>query len=69
MCGGLDLKKVCATRFSPHHPQVGQCKQRVQLGGALGEPAVAHLDVAELALDDPKGVVQTQRAFGLLVCR
>lgn len=44
-------------QFGANHPQVGQRKQRLQLGGVLGQPAVAHFDVAELALDDPKRVL------------
>ena len=36
------------------HPDVGQRKQRDELCGVLGKPPVAHFDVTELALDDPK---------------
>lgn len=36
------------------HPQVGQRKQRYQLGGILGQAAVANLHMAELTLDYPE---------------
>lgn len=41
---------------APQHPQVGRCKQRVQLRGVLGQPAVALLRMPELALDHPERV-------------
>jgi hypothetical protein len=41
-------------RDAPHHPQVGQRKQRVQLRRVLRQPAVAHLHMPELALDHPE---------------
>ena len=40
-----------AHQSSAHHPQVGQRKQRAKLRGVLLQPAVAHFDVTELALD------------------
>ena len=46
------LLQQCAS----HHPQVGQCKQRVQLRRVLGQPSVAHLHVPELTFDDPERV-------------
>ena len=36
------------------HPDVGQHKQRDEICSVLGKPPVAHFDVTELALDDPK---------------
>ena len=44
-------------QFSAHHPQVGLGKQGVQLRGVLGQPPVAHLEMSELTLDDPKRVL------------
>lgn len=35
-----------------HHPQIAQGKQRLQLLRVLHQATVAHLHVAELALDD-----------------
>ena len=40
--------------LASHHPQIGQCKQRVQLRGVLGKSLVAHLDVTPLSFDDLK---------------
>ncbi len=34
------------------HPQIGQRKQRLQLRRVLGQAAIAHLHMPELALDD-----------------
>ena len=50
---------------APRHPQVGQRKQRVELRGVFLEPAVAHLDVAELALNDPKRLLHLGPDAGL----
>src|SRR6185437_9460014 len=47
----------CSDQLPAHHPDIRQRKQRVQLGGVLGQPAVANFDVAELALDHPEGVL------------
>ena len=56
------------------HPDVGQCKQRDELCGVLGKPPVAHFDVTELALDDPKRMLHLGphagfELFGLFVQR
>ena len=40
----------------PDHPQVAQGKQCYQLGGVLGQPFVANLGEAKLALDEPEWV-------------
>ena len=47
------------------HPQVGQRKQRHQVGRVLGQPPVLDLDVAELALDDPKRMLYLGAHAGL----
>ena len=39
---------------SPHHPQIGQRKQRHQLRRVLGQSPVTYLSVVKLALDDSK---------------
>ena len=44
-------------QLSACHPQIRQRKQRHQLGRVLGQPLVAHLGEAELALDDTKRVL------------
>ena len=49
-CPGPQQLRAC-------HPQVGQRKQRDNLGGVLLESAVANLHKAELALDHPKGML------------
>jgi hypothetical protein len=51
-----------------HHPDVGQRKQRHQIGRVLGQPPVLDLDVGKLALDDPKRVLYlgAYTRFGLL---
>lgn len=36
------------------YPQIGQREQGAYLGSILGEPAVAHLGIAELPLDYPE---------------
>ena len=41
-------------QFASHHPQVGQRKQREELGRVLLQGAVAHLDKSEPAFDNPK---------------
>ena len=41
-------------QFAAHHPQIRQREQRNQVRNVLFQPSVAHLHVAELALDDPK---------------
>jgi hypothetical protein len=48
-----------------HHPDVGQCKQRHQVGSVLGQPPVLDLDVAKLALDDPKRMFDLRSDAGL----
>lgn len=48
----------------PHHPEVGQREQREELGRVF-QPAVAHLDVAELAFDDAKRVLDLGPDAGL----
>ena len=49
--GGLQAhSSLLSHQTTPRHPQVGQRKQRVQLRGVLGQPAVAHLDMPELTL-------------------
>jgi len=51
-----------------HHPDVGQRKQRHQIGSVLGQSAGLHLDVAELALYDLKRMFHlgSDARFGLL---
>lgn len=44
-------------QLPPGHPEVGQRKQRVQLRGVLGQSAVSHLHMPELALDHPERVL------------
>lgn len=39
------------------HPQIRQREQRDQLRGVLGQPPIAHLGVAELALDQSEGML------------
>ena len=64
--GGLQAHS-CLRRHqtAPRHPQVGQRKQRVQLRGVLLQPAVAHLDVPELALDHPERMLDLRPNAGL----
>lgn len=45
------------TQRSTCHPLIGQREQRGQLRRVFGQPSVAHLHVAELALDDSKRVL------------
>lgn len=47
------------------HPQIGQRKQRVQLRRVLGQAAIAHLRMAELALDDTKRMLDLGTDTGL----
>lgn len=47
----------CGKQLTSHHPDIRQCKQRVQLRRVLGQAAVADRDVAELTLDQLEGVV------------
>ena len=47
------------------HPDVGQRKQRDELRGVLGKPPVAHFDVTELALDNPKRMLHLGAHAGL----
>lgn len=49
---------------APRHPRVGQRRQGVQLRGVLLQSAVAHLDVAELALDHPERVLHLRSNAG-----
>ena len=56
------------------HPDVGQRKQRDELRGILGKPPVAHFEVTELALDNPKRMLHLGahagfELFGLFVQR
>ncbi len=55
----LRAQLSCSEELAAHHPDIGQRKQRVQLGGVLGQAAVADFDVAELPLDYPEGVFAT----------
>jgi hypothetical protein len=41
----------------PGHPQIAQCKQRVQVRRVLCKPPVSELDMPELPFDDPKRVL------------
>jgi len=41
-----------------HRPQIGQRKQRLQLRRVLGQAAIAHLHMTELAFDDTEWVLQ-----------
>lgn len=50
---------------SPHHPQVGERKQRVQLRRVLGQAALAYLHMPKLALDDPKRVLDLGADAGI----
>ena len=47
------------------HPDVGQRKQRDELRGVFGKPPVAHFDVTELALDNPKRMLHLGAHAGL----
>ncbi len=47
------------------HPQVGQREQRVQLRRVLRQPAIPDLDVAELAFDDAKRMLDLGADSGL----
>lgn len=42
---------------APHHPQIAQREQRLQLRRVLGQSPVAHFHMPELALDHPKRVL------------
>lgn len=55
----------CDHESSPHHPQVGERKQGLQLGGVLGQTPVADLGVAKLALDHPKRMFNLGADAGL----
>ena len=48
-----------------NHPQVGQCKQCLDLQGVLLQATVAHLGEAKLALDYPKRVLNFGPNAGL----
>jgi len=48
-----------------HFPQVGQCKQHLQLRRVLGQTPVAHFGKAELAFDDAKRMLHTGTKAGL----
>ena len=39
------------------HPQIGQGKQRVELGSVLGQTAIAHLHTPKLTFDDAERVL------------
>ena len=47
------------------HPDVGQRKQRDELRRVFGKPPVAHFDVTELALDNPKRMLHFGAYAGL----
>ena len=49
--GGLP-RGQCATR----QIEIGQRKQGQDLGGVLGQPAIAHFAIAPQMFDDPKGM-------------
>jgi len=53
----LQAQLSCSEQPPTHHPDVRQRKQRVKLGGVLGQSPVADLEIAELALDHPKGML------------
>jgi len=55
----LRAQLSCSEQLPAHHPDIGQRKQRVQLGRVLGQATVANLEVTELALDHPEGVLAT----------
>src|SRR5258708_122163 len=50
------------------HPQIGQGKQRVELGRVLGQTAIAHLHMPKLAFDDAERVLclGSDLSFGAL---
>ena len=50
---------------APYHAQFAQLEQRVQLRSVLGQPAVAHLHMPELALDHPERVSDLSQDSGL----
>lgn len=52
---------------SPRQVKVGQSDQREHLGGVLRDPLVAHLRVAELALDDAEDMLDARADRGHLV--
>src|SRR5580700_3690708 len=47
-----------------HNDEVGKGKQRVQLGGVLGQAAVAQLAMAEQVLDHVEGVLDPGSDLG-----
>jgi len=61
--GGLQAHSSLRSLQKPAsgHPDVGQRKQRDELCGVLGKPPIAHFDVTELALDDPKADRKSNR--------
>ena len=74
--GGLQAHSSLRPLHKPAsgHPDVGQRKQRDELCGVLGKPPVAHFDVTELSLDNPKRMLHLGphagfALFGLLVQR
>ena len=52
-------------KYLSGHPDIGQRKQRQELGRVLGQPAIANLAVTELAFDHPKGVFHFGAHTGL----
>src|SRR5664280_1841204 len=52
-------------QLQARHPQVRQREQRLQLGGVLEQPSVAHLRVPELPLDDSERVLDLRAYAGL----
>ena len=48
-----------------HHPQVGERKHHQQLAGVLGQAPIANLAMPELALDDPKRMLDLGADAGL----
>ena len=56
-------------QFAAHHPKIGQRKQRDELRRVFLQPALAHLDEAELAFDNPERVLHLCPNTGLeLLC-
>lgn len=53
--GGVRL--LAHHQLSPRQVQIRQADQREHLRGVLGKPLVAHLRVAELALDYPENML------------
>lgn len=52
--GGFRTDSPSCHQPPSHQEQVAECEQREELRAVLGQPPVAGLHVAELALDHPK---------------